>query len=386
MGYGVPDSGVDFHYITATEGYLLMKNDKAVFVDGRDKEDFDKSHLQCSYHLSANDLILHPDKIDKSVVQLVLELIASGRTLVALSDNCITGAKNRGHVSRCRHIAQYFVEMGADKSRCVRMTGGINAWKKLELDGVMGDLRLMFAGNWVKEDFKTPNAGDDDEDDENKPEEAPSTQPPQPPPAAESGDVDQTPLVLEVDCRVEICGLKSRADLNGKKAKVLGYFEDAGRWEVELVDDGDNKEHVRCKPDNLIVKASAKSQKSASAAPVKLPTIQILSGGDPKDGTRNMIEVIKVPPRPFKVDTPTCYRVLKSELFRKPTKDSDKISKIERPLNSFVRTTGELYTGQNGGIWAELDVTAGEKKGWIYIAGPGFGPTSRKIKTEYMQP
>lgn len=28
-----------------------------------------------------------------------------------------------------------------------------------------------------------------------------------------------------------------------------------------------------------------------------------------------------------------------------------------------VRTTGQLHVGASGGIWAELDVTAGEKKG-----------------------
>jgi len=33
-----------------------------------------------------------------------------------------------------------------------------------------------------------------------------------------------------------------------------------------------------------------------------------------------------------------------------------------------VRTTGQLHIGASGGVWAELDVTAGEKKG---AAGAG---------------
>jgi len=28
-----------------------------------------------------------------------------------------------------------------------------------------------------------------------------------------------------------------------------------------------------------------------------------------------------------------------------------------------VRTTGQIHVGASGGVWAELDVTAGEKKG-----------------------
>ena len=34
-----------------------------------------------------------------------------------------------------------------------------------------------------------------------------------------------------------------------------------------------------------------------------------------------------------------------------------------RPRLCEVRTTGELFVGSVGGVWAELDVLAGEKKG-----------------------
>lgn len=38
------------------------------------------------------------------------------------------------------------------------------------------------------------------------------------------------------------------------------------------------------------------------------------------------------------------------------------------PKTRKVRTTGQLHIGASGGVWAELDVTAGEKKG---AAGAG---------------
>jgi len=181
---------------------------------------------------------------------------------------------------------------------------------------------------------------------------------------------------------VEITGLKSRADLNGKKAKVLAKIEDAGRWEVEVVD---GQEHVRTKPENLIVlDMETPAPSSALALPKKLVCI----GGDVStDGmqAKVMMEVIDVPPRPWRENTPTAYRVLKGELFKKPSRDSDKIIKLERPVSAIVRTTGEVHDGANGGHWAELDVTAGEKKGWVYIEGPGFGPSSRKIRTEFLR-
>lgn len=187
-------------------------------------------------------------------------------------------------------------------------------------------------------------------------------------------------------CTVEITGLKSRADLNGKRAKVLEHAQDAGRWEVELLEE--SKERVRCKPESLIVQAVKRPSSAVSVQAEPLPTSTACCGGDVStDGVaaKIMCEVIVVPPRDFKVDTPTCYRVLKGEVFKKPTKDSEKIIKIERKISALIRTTGELHHGANGGIWAELDVTAGERKGWVYIEGPGFGPTTRKIRTEFLR-
>lgn len=384
MGYGVPDSGVDFFYVTPEEAYYLHKNDRAIFVDGRDRDDFDMSRIQTSFHLPANELILNHTKIDQGMVKHILELAASGRTLIALSDSCIKGDKNRGHVSRCRHVAQYVVELGADRTRVVRMQGGINAWKARRLDGILGDLRPMFAGAIQPDNFKVPP--DEEEGEEEEEEEATHDLEPSAS-AASASAVPATeevvvPLPLAVGCQAELGGLKGRADLNGKKAKVLAFFEEAGRWEVEIVDEG--KERVRIKPDNLTV-VPPKAVVAASS----LRKVRVCIGGDTKnEGTegKEFAEMIKVPPREWRKDTPTAYFVLKGELYKKPSRESDKIIKLERPISSVVRTTGEVYEGANGGKWAELDTSTGEKQGWIYLEGPGFGPSTRKIRTEFLRP
>mmetsp|Transcript_42175 Transcript_42175/g.97654 ORF Transcript_42175/g.97654 Transcript_42175/m.97654 type:complete len:377 (-) Transcript_42175:110-1240(-) len=375
MGYGVPDSGVDFVYVTVHEAYALMKNDKAVFVDSRDLDNYEMTRLQTSFHLSANDLIFAKQKIDMNMVQHLLELVANGKTVIAVSDACITGAKNRGHVSRCRHVAQYLVELGADRTRVVRMTGGINAWKSARLDGVLGGLRPMFAGAWVEEGFKPPEPPGEEEELPTHEEEEEAV----PPPAA--AVANDAPVELGPGCSVEIGGLKSRADLNGQRSKVLTKIEETGRWEVEVLEGG---EKVRVKAENLTILEGPKRPESAA---IDLPKIRVCCGGDVQaDGqVKTMCEVIAVPPRPFVENTPTAYRVIKGEVFRKPSKDSDKIIKLDRPISSIVRTTGQLHDGANGGHWAELDVTAGEKKGWVYIEGPGFGPSSRKIRSEYLK-
>merc|ERR1719330_515505 len=106
--------------------------------------------------------MFHQDKLDKTLVQRCTDLSKRGKIIVVYSDAGITGLKNRGHVSRCRHVAQYLVELGVDKQRVVRMTGGINAWKDARLDGVMHDLRPMFAGRWVESGFKLPMAEEDE--------------------------------------------------------------------------------------------------------------------------------------------------------------------------------------------------------------------------------
>lgn len=77
-------------------------------------------------------------------------------------------------------------------------------------------------------------------------------------PASAIGGGDGVPVVglpsaesasLAIGNRVEIRGLRSRADLNGQRATILLHDEDANRLEVRL--DGAEGERVRCKPDNL---------------------------------------------------------------------------------------------------------------------------------------
>jgi len=99
---------------------------------------------------------------------------------------------------------------------------------------------------------------------------------------------------------------------------------------------------------------------------------------------KDFLEVPLARPRPPNGERATAWRMLRDEIYKKPSKDSDKIIKLNRPVSSLVRTTGETWEGNNGGKWAELDTTAGEKKGWVYIEGPGFGPSTRKIRTEYL--
>merc|ERR1712184_74303 len=56
----------------------------------------------------------------------------------------------------------YLVELGANRLRVVRMSGGINAWKRQALDGIFGDLRPMYAGKWqtFSEDSLSIQEGD----------------------------------------------------------------------------------------------------------------------------------------------------------------------------------------------------------------------------------
>eukprot|EP00913_Durusdinium_trenchii_P005447 g5076.t2 len=210
----------------------------------------------------------------KSLVQHLIDLVNSGKTLICLSDACIKGNVNRGHVSRCRHIAQYLVELGADRSLIVRMAGGINAWKRAQLDGILGELRPI------------PSQ---ESEDEALPEISPAK-------GAGGGYVAalSEEAALAVGQQIEISGLKTRAELNGKAA--IDFVADSGRWEIELLDE--TKERLRCKPESLLLKSA-------------------------------------------KQETP----------------------KAVEPAEVEVRTTGELFVGASGGIWAELDVTAGEKKG-----------------------
>lgn len=389
MGYGVPDTGVDFVYITPHEAYALLKNDKAAFVDSRDLEDYESSRLQTSFHVSANSLILATHSIDLSVVEHLKDLSVNGKTIVVLSDACITGAQNRGHVSRCRHVAQYLVALGVDRRRIVRMSGGINAWKTAKLDGILGDLRPMFAGAFQDGDFSAPL--DSVGQLEDSPITALSTNNSLRCGSLPSDQADAKELLeLGVGCTVEITGLKSRADLNGTKAKVIKRLEEAGRWEVEVLDANRRIERVRCKPSNLdVLCARTMSAEDSATIQTHLPIVSVCCGGDVCSAgqeMKTMCQVILVPPRPFKEDTPTAYRVLKGDVYQKASRDSDKVSKLARPVSAIVRTTGQVFQGINCGLWAELDMRAGENKGWVYIRGPGFGPSTRHIAIEFLRP
>lgn len=385
MGYGVPDSGVDFYYVSVQEAYLLMKNDKAVFVDSRDEDDYKMSRLQTSFHLSANALIMKGPSVDKTLVQHLIDLVNGGKILICLSDACIKGNVNRGHVSRCRHIAQYLVELGADCSNIVRMAGGINAWKRQKLDGVLGELRPMYAGEVQGWDFSPPKLKDEEEsEDEALPIKGPPALPAQ---GYNGGTVAPAPApvaptLVAVGQRVQVQGLKSRPEVNGKEAVVKDFVEESQRWEIEL---SDSKERMRCRPENLVEAIPSDSQVAVERPLPEPVEVEVACGGVVNDSNseRKTCKVRWVAPRAFRQDEATAYRVLKADLFKKPNKDGDKIIKISRPVSSIVRTTGQLHIGASGGVWAELDVTAGEKKGWIYVKVP-VGALSCGKRVDYI--
>ena len=55
----------------------------------------------------------------------------------------------------------------------------------------------------------------------------------------------------EVD-DVVLCGLKSRCELNGMRARVMNWCEDKGRWAVELIMDAGERERICVRPENVI--------------------------------------------------------------------------------------------------------------------------------------
>eukprot|EP00913_Durusdinium_trenchii_P008660 g8134.t1 len=65
---------------------------------------------------------------------------------------------------------------------------------------------------------------------------------------------------------------------------------------------------------------------------------------------------------------PTQYIVAQGD----PT--SQKILKAKRPVGSKIYTTGTIWKGPQGGVWAEVDIgkSPGEM-GWALVEGPGFG-------------
>lgn len=71
---------------------------------------------------------------------------------------------------------------------------------------------------------------------------------------------------------------------------------------------------------------------------------------------------------------PTAYRAAQGILFikRNEAPTSNTIVRIKWPLGRTVATTGLTWTGPSGGVWAELNASAGDF-GWALVQGPGFG-------------
>mmetsp|Transcript_116723 Transcript_116723/g.326505 ORF Transcript_116723/g.326505 Transcript_116723/m.326505 type:complete len:226 (-) Transcript_116723:116-793(-) len=85
------------------------------------------------------------------------------------------------------------------------------------------------------------------------------------------------------------------------------------------------------------------------------------------------------------------YRVMQGPLFRKPGADpsAPKIVRLVRPVGSRVRATGRTWRGPSGGMWIELDTSAGEKPGWLLVEGPGFnqpGPHLERVEPGEEEP
>jgi len=70
------------------------------------------------------------------------------------------------------------------------------------------------------------------------------------------------PAAFTIGVSVEVCGLKSRADLNGKRAVIVARDDAADRWEVRLQGPR-GEERVRCKPENLAIIAMRQSAKKS---------------------------------------------------------------------------------------------------------------------------
>jgi len=285
MGYGVADTGVDFEFVEPRQAHAWLKTDKAIFIDSRDPDDFKLYKVQTSYSFSANDMMFRPDKLDKGMVPRCKALAAAGKFIVVVSDAGIAGIKNRGHVSRCRHVAQYLHELGVPRESIFRLEGGLNQWKRLGLDGIYGDQRRYYAGALMTDEKERE--------------------------VAKLAIVDS-----------EASGPKSLEDEVSSLALIGPGAE-----------------------------------------------IALVRGRDEGD---------------YMVTTPTVYRVTRGEIYKKPSPESEKIIKLDWPVDRLVRTTGKLHVGASGGKWVELDSDAGEKKGWVYLEGPGFGPSSRKIISEYL--
>lgn len=71
---------------------------------------------------------------------------------------------------------------------------------------------------------------------------------------------------------------------------------------------------------------------------------------------------------------PLVYRCAQPVLFVKRSEqpESTKIVKVKQPVGARINSTGVVWTGPNGGKWAQLDTNRGEI-GWALVHGPGFG-------------
>lgn len=326
MGYGVADTGVDFDFVSPQQAHALLKTDKAVFVDSRDTDDFKISRIQTSYSFPANDIMFHTDKLDKTLVQRCKDLTAVGKLVVVVSDAGISGMRNRGHVSRCRHVAQYLHELGVQRDGIRRLEGGLNCWKRLGLDGVLGDTRMYFAGALMDRQRAVEVERAIAAKEQNLALEGPSDLP-----LPASGLTDALQPEASDD----------RSEFFKKFVTRLGLGPPGGF--------ADEKAEVESRL--AVMPDAAASQ----------PTI---------------------------VDVPTVYRVLKTdEVYVKRGEDPtvEKIVKVKDwATDRLVRSTGKVHQGANGGRWAQLDAGAGEEQGWVYVAGPGFGASSRLTSSEYL--
>lgn len=170
---------------------------------------------------------------------------------------------------------------------------------------------------------------------------------------------------------VEVCELE--------REQVVRLEGGLNKWKAEGLDGvlGDVREFFAGKVKKTDEKVLEKTSGYAQSKPVLLGAAVLENALEENSGQnvnteQNIVQSI------------TAYRVLKGEVYKKATTDAEKIIKIEKPPGTILQTTGKVWTGPSGGRWAECDVEAGEKPGWVYIEGPGFGPSSRHMKFEYL--
>eukprot|EP00439_Symbiodinium_sp_Y106_P038541 s2072_g4.t1 len=105
------------------------------------------------------------------------------------------------------------------------------------------------------------NFEDDEEQDSSPTKEPPAPAEPAPAPPPANDAAPPSNGEIGIGSQVEIKGLKSKPELNGRRATVMSKDEAAGRFEVKL--DGPSDDRVRCKPENLQVVLAKTSPKKA---------------------------------------------------------------------------------------------------------------------------